>query len=443
MKITPLESWIASKIGESDGCLTREQLAVYQLQKLRATIRLARERSRFYRQHLAAAPADLSCLADLACFPLTTAQDICADALRFLCVSQGDIQRVVTLDSSGTTGTPKRLYFTLDDQELTTDFFRVGMSTLVEAGDRVLILLPGERPGSVGDLLAVGLQRLGVQGIKHGPVRDVAQTLAVMAREQVNSLVGIPAQVLALARYRDSNGLPVPLQLKSALLTTDYVPPAIVYAVEEAWGCQVYNHYGMTEMGLGGGVECQARRGYHLREADLYFEIVDPATGLPVADGEGGEVVFTTLTRQGMPLIRYRTGDLSSFLSAPCPCGTALRTMERVRGRLAGRVAVGQDLYLTMADLDDALFPIAALLDFTATITREDGLDRLCLEVQVAPGARDAVASALLPALNSVPAFRRARAAGHLEVTMDLRASDYRCAPSPAKRTILDMRGKG
>jgi phenylacetate-CoA ligase len=142
---------------------------------------------------------------------------------------------------------------------------------------------------------------LGAHPIRHGVVRDVLETLDVMNQEHVNGLVGIPTQVLAPARFGEG------LRLKSALLTTDHVPNAIVRAVEHAWGCLVYNHYGMTEMGLGGG-ECQARRGYHLREADMIFEIVNPATGEPVAEGETGEAVFTTLTRRGMPLIRSRTG---------------------------------------------------------------------------------------------------------------------------------------
>ena len=76
------------------------------------------------------------------------------------------------------------------------------------------------------------------------------------------------------------------------------------------------------------------RQGYHLRETDLYVEIVDPETGNPVLDGEPGEVVFTTLTRRGMPLIRYPTGDVSRFLPDPCPCGTVLKTLERIRNRL-------------------------------------------------------------------------------------------------------------
>ena len=443
MRLTSLDSWIAAKVTQGGGRVTRSAIEAYQLCRLDETLRLARAKGGFYRKHLAAAPADLSCLADLARFPFTTAEDICDDALQFLCVSQGDIHRVVTLDSSGTTGRPKRLYFTQDDQELTIDFFQVGMSTLVEAGDRVLILLPGERPGSVGDLLAVGLQRLGVQGIKHGPVRDVARTLEAIIQDQVNAVVGVPTQVLALARYQGDRGMSEPLKLKSVLLTTDHVPDAIARTVEHAWGCDVYGHYGMTEMGLGGGVECQARRGYHLREADLYFEIVDPKTGRPLADGEKGEVVFTTLTRRGMPLIRYRTGDLGRFLLAPCPCGTVLKTMEPVRDRIAGQVTVGDGLCLTMADLNDALFPIEAVVGFSATITREENRDCLDLGVQVVPGAGETVSAVLVQALDSVPALRQARLAGHLNVTLELQESDFRDLGSPAKRMLLDRRGRG
>ena len=113
----------------------------------------------------------------------------------------------------------------------------------------------------------------------------------------------------------------------------------------------------MTEMGLGGGVQCSARQGYHLREADLYFEIVDPHSGEPLPEGELGEVVFTTLTREGMPLIRYRTGDLSRFLPGQCPCGTLLRSMESIRQRVAGNLELAGGRLLTGGARRDAVCP--------------------------------------------------------------------------------------
>jgi phenylacetate-coenzyme A ligase PaaK-like adenylate-forming protein len=260
--------------------------------------------------------------------------------------------------------------------------------------------------------------------IKHGPVRDPAVTLDVMRREKINVLVGVPTHVLALARYPNAPKL----QLKSVLLTTDHVSQAIKRVVEERFACKVYNHYGMTEMGLGGGVECEARRGYHLREADLLFEIVDPNTGEVQPDGEYGEVVFTTLTRRGMPLIRYRTGDVSQFITEPCLCGTRLKTLERITHRLSGRIPVGMR-YMTMADLDEALFTIDGVLNFTAAMTHENGHDCLHLEVKVAEDQR------VMPTIQAITA------AVPYAQHFNLRASTVDVIPpSMAKRTIIDRR---
>ncbi len=400
-ELTPLQSWIAQKIGCSPEELSREAIADYQLHKLQETLDLCRRRSPFYRQKLAGLPDRLTSLADLQAFPFMTADDVRERPLSLLCVSQSNIERVVTLDTSGTSGTPKRLYFTTADQELTRDFFHIGMSTFTAPGDRVLILLPCERPGSVGDLLAQALDRLGAVGIRHGLVTDVAQTLAVLHDEQVTGVVGMPVQVLALVRSAAAQQFPNP-HLKSVLLTTDHVPAAIVQAAETAWGCTVYNHYGMTEMGLGGGVECAARQGYHLREADMYFEIVDPETGELLPDGVYGELVFTTLTRQGMPLVRYRTGDISRFLPGDCACGTVLRRLEKVRFRWHGRFPHTANHFITMADLDDALFSIEGVLNFAAAVS-ETAL-RVTVQAEEMVGVETAVRQILsaLPVVQAI-----------------------------------------
>lgn len=441
MEKTPLDAWIYRKITgrpSGNGKLTRQQIEDYQIYKLRETVGLATTASRFYRGILTGLKP-LVKLADLADYPFTTAKDLRQDPLQFLCVSQSEINRVVTLQSSGTTGDPKRLYFTGDDQELTIDFFNYGMATLVRPGDRVLILLPGDRPGSVGDLLRTALERSGVEGIIHGPVKDLTHTIRVIEEKQVNALVGIPSQVLALARYRDSNGNPVQLKLRSVLLSTDYVPDAIVRELQKTWYCRVFNHYGMTEMGLGGGVECQALDGYHLREADLFFEIIDPDTGLPVPDGETGEVVFTTLTRRGMPLIRYRTGDISRFIPEPCPCGTVLKRMDRVKSRQSGKIELTADKFLTIADLDEALFPLDGLVDFQATLTRKGSKDQLEIGIKLASGGEEILKEVQL-AVSAVPVIKSVVEAGKLTIA-PVGAGPYECFTNgTAKRIIRDLR---
>ncbi len=371
MKLTPLDPWIKQKTSASE-------LADWQLLKLNETLALARGKSPFYRKLLAGMPEKLTSLDDFSRFPFTTPEDVRANPLRLVCVSQDEIQRVVTLQSSGTTGEPKRIYFTAEDQELTIDFFGVGMSTLTEPGERVLIFLPGETPGSVGDLLRLGLARQGRIPLPYGPVRDPHHALETIESQQVDCLVGSPTQILGLARRWNPCGKAP----RTVLLSTDYVPAAIVRELERIWGCQVFNHYGATEMGLGGGVECEAHLGYHLREADLYFEIVHPESGEPLPEGEYGEVVFTTLTRRGMPLIRYRMGDRSRFLPGKCPCESSLRTLEKVRGRFSGFVSAGGET-LKLPDFDEALFPIPGLLNFSVTVTGDGAEASLLVETQM------------------------------------------------------------
>jgi phenylacetate-coenzyme A ligase PaaK-like adenylate-forming protein len=378
---------------------------------------------------------ELRSIEDLQCLPFTTPEDVEQNPLPFLCVSQSEIHRVVTLHTSGTTGESKRLYFTGEDQELTVDFFRVGMSTLVGPGARVLILLPGERPGSVGDLLAVGLDRLGARGVAYGPVRDYVHALETMVREQIDALVGIPVQVLTLARYSRGKAPP-----GSILLSTDYVPVAIIEELKRIWRCEVYTHYGMTEMGYGGGVECQARCGYHMREADLLFEVVDPKTGAPVEEGEAGEVVFTTLTRRGMPLIRYRTGDLSRFLAEQCPCGTVLKTMAPVTGRIAGQLELEPGIMLTMADLDEALFPIRDLIDFSAELTWEHDRNHLQIRATLLGRSGEHETENIHSALKGIPVLRSSLQEGSLKVRVTVREGSPNPLNGSTKRTMIDKR---
>ncbi|NTV64606.1 MAG: phenylacetate--CoA ligase family protein, partial [Oscillochloris sp.] len=210
---------------------------------------------------------------------------------------------------------------------------------------------------------------------------------------------------------------------------------------EEAWGCTAYNHYGMTEMGLGGGVECRARCGYHLREADLLFEIVDLASGAPLPDGEEGEIVFTTLTRAGMPLIRYRTGDAGHILAGPCPCGSRLRRLARVTHRLEGRHSLA-GATLTMADLDEALFPLPALVGFSATLSRT-APRRLHITIEALPGAADCRAAAEA-ALRALPTISQATDAGVLQLALSQQGSDPARGATLRKRVIGEqIEGEG
>ena len=441
--ITPLEAWIARKARIGPGLGGRcfvEALRAYQLRRVNEVIDYARRNAPFYRRHLASLPAaPLSALSDVARIPFTTPSDLTDDPSGFLAVRQDDVARIVTLRTSGSTGEAKRLFFTEGDLELTVDFFHHGMSTLVRPGQRVVVLLPAERPDSVGDLLVRGLRRMDVRTLAYGPVTDPLHAAREVASFGAHCLVGIPTQVFAVARTRAGAAIGKG-SIESVLLSTDYVPRAIAETLEEVWGCRVFTHYGMTEMGLGGGVECEALDGYHLREGDLYFEVVDHETGEGCSDGATGEVVFTTLTRRGMPLIRYRTGDIARIIPQPCPCGSALRRMERVRGRWDGNVRLGPESTLTLSDMDEALFRLTGLLDYRVTVSQgSDGRFRLHIDVHRRKGGSPTDRE-VLHMLNEVDAIRKGIAGANLEIPTVRFSTDGRWSTTGvSKRKIVTI----
>ena len=187
---------------------------------------------------------------------------------------------------------------------------------------------------SVGDLLARGLSRLSVEAITHGPMKSPQAVVEAILQHHIDCLVGVPSEMVALSQYPGRKHIPSE-QIRSIWLGAHKARCGEEEEISRAWGCRVFQQYGITEMCPGGGVQCLVRNGFHLREADLYIEIVDPETAMPVVDGTYGEVVVTTLTREAMPLVRYRTGHKAAIMATPCPCGTVLRRLEQIESRVA------------------------------------------------------------------------------------------------------------
>jgi phenylacetate-coenzyme A ligase PaaK-like adenylate-forming protein len=388
-----IDQWIRRKIELDEGePLTRDAIEKYQLVNLIFLLEYVKARSPFYAQRLAALnPAnDIKRLGDLSRVPFTDGDDLICNGAEMVCVPASGVSRIVTLPTSenrivtpptgesrivtpptgesrivtlptsGTTGNPKRVYFTEEDLELFVDYTHHGQRVLTGPGDVYLILMPCERPGSVGDLVRLGLERMGVETIPFGILpfdgsRD-EEVLALMRERGVNAMLSTTsAAVRLVAKYASdkagirtgggagcshragdkANDRTNGSGLRSVLLSAEYVSDEAVALIESAWNCKVFEHYGMTEMGLGGAMACAARVGYHPRETDLLFEIIDPVSGKVLPDGEFGEVVFTTLTRAAMPLVRYRTGDISRWIPGPCPCGSILKRLDRIQDRKA------------------------------------------------------------------------------------------------------------
>jgi phenylacetate-coenzyme A ligase PaaK-like adenylate-forming protein len=431
MKPTTLEPLLARTIGSGEMPLSRQSIDQWQLQRLRAQLDYCREHSPFYRRHVQGIDGTaFQGLGDIAALPLTTEADLRAHGPEMVCVSQDAVARIITMRSSGTTGPPKRLYFTGEDLEQTLHFFHLGMQQMVDSGQSVAILLPGATPDSTGHLLARALERFLVSSHILGLVTQPEEAVRTLARLQPDVLVGFPVQILATARMAEFMGISLGT-IRSVLLCSDAIPDSLGRELTALLGCEIFTHYGTTETGLGGGVDCAAHNGCHLREADLLFEIIDPQTTLPLADGQWGEIVFTTLTRTGMPLIRYRTGDIGRFLPGNCPCGSTIRRLDQVRGRIDQIRTLKNGSRLDMRDLDEALFPLPGLLDFNARLEESDGREQLHLSLKLLPSRSTFRQQPVRELLSAVPALTG------LSLTLD--------APSettihPAKRTLEDHR---
>jgi hypothetical protein len=298
--------------------------------------------------------------------------------------------------------------------------------------DRFLALLPFAQPDSTGDLLVRALSGGGVHCAGLWPPPAVRELAALIVEQGYTCLVGLPQHLLAL-----SGELPLG-RVRTVLLCSDYAPPALRRRIEEACGCATFLHYGTTETGLGGGVECSAHDGCHLRESDLLVEIVDPHTGEPLPEGETGEVVVTTLGRQAMPLLRYRTGDAARLSTEPCACGGVTARLCDIGGRRTPCVLAG-GFGLTSQDLDDTLFGVDGLLDYRATLDVENGVERLGIEILAGQG-HDPLEDAIGRALRGVPAVAAVLELGTLALGPMRRVEAF--SPShTVKRTIFDQRG--
>jgi phenylacetate-coenzyme A ligase PaaK-like adenylate-forming protein len=284
-------------------------LAEYQQEALAGVERYARERSAFYRDHSGG---------------FIDADTLTRQGERMLCVPLGDVERIRTIRSSGSTGDPKRVWFSEEDLERTVAFFAVGMCPLVHEGERCVIMMSQDSPGSVADLLRRGLERIGVHSLIHGSIQGSG---AVEAAESAECLVGLPAELFWLCRTAPG------LRPKTVLLSADYIAPAVVIAIEENWGCRVFTHYGMTESGYGLAVQCCARGAHHIRLEDYLVEIIDPDSGEKLPPGQEGEIVLSSLYKGALPLLGYRTGDIGSLAAGRCGCGSPLPRLGAIRGR--------------------------------------------------------------------------------------------------------------
>jgi phenylacetate-CoA ligase len=317
--------------------LDRDTLERLQLHRLQETVRRVVAHVPFYREkfaELGLQPDDIRSLADLRRLPFTITADLRANyPTGLLAVPYDATLRLHT--SSGTTGKPKALFFSRQDvdnaAELCARSFVMAGITPKDVFQNMMTY--GMFTGAL--VTHYGAEKIGCLVIPAGPGNSERQLL-LMQDFRTTFIHLTPSYGLYLATFLEKHNVDPrrDLALRKAFVGAEPYTEETRRKIEEGLGVDVYNSYGLSEMnGPGVAFECEHKHGMHLWEDHFLIEIIDPQTAEPVADGQPGELVMTTLTREAMPLLRYRTRDITSLIPEPCRCGRTHRRLNRITGR--------------------------------------------------------------------------------------------------------------
>lgn len=278
-------------------------------------------------------PEDIACPEDIRRLPFTSKDDLRAQYPdRLCCVPRADLVRMHC--SSGTTGSPVAICYTRKDVEAWADLMARSMFAAGIRREDTFQNMSGYGLFTGGLGIHYGAERLGCMTIPAG-AGNTRRQIKLIKDFGVTAVHILPSYALHVARQIEEEGEdPRALPLRIALVGAEPYTEETRRRIESMLDLRVYNSFGMSEMnGPGVGIECEAQSGLHIWEDAYILEIIDPETGRTLPDGEVGELVMTTLTREGMPLLRYRTHDLTRIIPGDCACGRRHRRIDRILGR--------------------------------------------------------------------------------------------------------------
>jgi phenylacetate-CoA ligase len=357
--------------------------AALQLQRLQQSVAWARERVPFHRDRLGGRGLDR--LEDLAALPFTRKSELREQyPFGLFAVPAKELARLHA--SSGTKGKPTVVGYTAGDLDVWREVMaRVMVAAGARPGDMLHVAFGyGLFTGGLG--FHDGAERVGLTVV---PVSsgNTARHHLLLQDFRPAGLCGTPSFALHIAEsLLEQGGDPRALGLRYGMFGAEPWTEGLRGAIERAFGCRAHDVYGLSEI-IGPGVagECEARAGLHVCDDHFLPEIVDPATGEPRPPGHEGELVLTTLTKRAMPMIRYRTGDITALTTEPCACGRTSARIARLKGRADDMLIVkGVNLY--PSEVEAALLAVEGLQPhYLLVVDRTSTLARLEVQVEPAP----------------------------------------------------------
>lgn len=368
---------------------SRQDLQALQLDRLKWSVRHAYDHSPVYRRKFDAAgvhPDQIQSLADLARFPFTTKQDL-RDHYPFgmFAVPQDQIARIHA--SSGTTGKPTVVGYTLRDIDTwATVMARSIRASGARRGDKVHVSYGyGLFTGGLG--AHYGVEKAGLTAIPFGGGQTERQVQLIQDFKPEIIMV-TPSYMLAIADEFERQGIdPASTSLRIGIFGAEPWTPEMRLAIERRMGISAVDIYGLSEvMGPGVANECaETKDGPTIWEDHFYPEIIDPDTGEALPDGEFGELVFTSLTKEAMPVVRYRTRDLTRLL--PGTARAAFRRMEKITGRTDDMMIV-RGVNVFPSQIEELILKHAELAPhYQCVLGKEGPMDTLTVRVECAHGA--------------------------------------------------------
>lgn len=297
-------------------------------------------------------------------------------------------ERVIRIhSSSGTTGAPVMMPYTAQDvQDWAVMMERCYQFAGVTEADRVQIT-PGFGLWTAGFGFQAGAERLGAMVIPTGPGNTLRQ-IQIMCNLESSVLVGTSSYGLALAEEVDARGLRDKIHLKKGIFGSERWGDKVRARIYESLKIEFFDIYGLTEIyGPGIAIDCSEHSGMHYYNDYIYCEVIDPKTGRTLPDGEQGELVITTFRKEGAPLIRYRTHDITRILPGQCPCGSPFPRIDRIVGRSDDMIKVkGTNIF--PAQIEEILRKIDGFSsEYRIVIENEDMRDRMIVQAEAEPGA--------------------------------------------------------
>jgi len=369
--------------------MSRDELAALQFSQLKALVKRAYEASPFYRSRMDRAgikPKDIEMLEDIRRLPFINKEDFrMAYPLEMLCVERRELREMHM--SSGSTGSPVVMAYTDQDLDQWAECMARCFRMAGLAGGDTVQITPSFGLFNGGFGFYHGARKAG-QFIIPASSGNTPRQIKLMNDFQVKGLTAVVSYGIRIMEVLEETKTEIP-SLKIGMFGAETFSDSMREKIENRLGIEAFDIYGMTETGGVGttGMDCRSHCGIHVWEDQYLVEIVDPASGKPVEDGKSGEIVFTSLQRQAMPIIRFKSGDLTRILSRKtCACGRTSLRLDRVTGRVDDMLII-KGVNFFPKQLEQALMEIPGVLSHYQIIVEEtNGVRDLRVNVEAEPG---------------------------------------------------------